>query len=265
MKQTIFTKQIITAAALAGLLVATTAAQPLPAASILPVPFFHDYWGTAPTAGMMVLAYLDAHGYPDLIPGEASRQTPFIDDLIASPEHIADFAHPLDTPGHILPDRSESSQPFTPDGSLANLMLTSQSAVQNAAGYTSLSDTWYGVERWAQAHQPGFQFDACYGHFCDTRLDILDGQVPADRVFETVRASLDKGLPLVAVKGRVGDAGLSTDSFIVVVGYETAPKPRLAFQDPKDTSMTLHWGELATDRDADDLGAVLYFRPLNVP
>lgn len=253
---------------LIGILFFPIVAQPaVNSGQLLQVPFYHDTWGSGPTAGMMVLAYLDAHGYPDLIPGDASQQTPAINDLIASPEHIADFAYPLDTPEQILPDRSEGAVPFTPDDSLANQMAASQSVWGFATGYTSLSMMWFGVERWAQAHHPGFQFDACYGHFCDTRMEFLGGQIPAGTVFAHVRASLDAGIPVVAVKGAFGDAGQASDDFVVIVGYEPGKNGlnQVAYLDPKDTEYTLHWGEFGPAQGTmSGFGAVLYFRPVGL-
>ena len=40
--------------------------------------------GCAPTSAGMLLGYYDAHGFPDLIPGDASTQTPAVDQAIAS-------------------------------------------------------------------------------------------------------------------------------------------------------------------------------------
>ena len=43
---------------------------------LVQVPAYSAYYGSGPTAGMMILAYWDAHGYPDLIPGRCRSADP---------------------------------------------------------------------------------------------------------------------------------------------------------------------------------------------
>ena len=225
------------------------------------VPFYTDYWGTGPTAGMMILGYWDAHGYPDLIPGDASAQTRAIDDLIASPGNIADYVDPVDKPGAILPDAyiTAGRQPH-PDNSLADLMGTSQSAILNPAGYTSESWAWFGVERWMQAHS-GPQLNVCYGHMCDTRMDFLNGPAALSEIYARVKASLDRGDPLMAVTAAHGP-DTPTDNFVVVVGYRPGNPAKLAYLDPKDRTGGLHWRHFVPAGASDGFYAVMYFEPL---
>jgi hypothetical protein len=249
----------------AGMAVSNIAASPK---LIQAVPAYDDYWGTGPTAGMMVIAYWDAHGYPDLIPGDAGVQTPAVDTLIASQEHIADYANPLDRPAAILPDAyiTAGRKPH-PDNSLADLMGTSQSEILNPTGYNSDGWMWFGVERWMQAHN-GPQLDVCYGQACDTRLDLLDGSKPLGDIYARVTSSLDLGDPVVAVTA-AHDQNTPSDDFVVVVGYLPGSPAQLAYLDPKDPTHTLHWRHFvpanapgSPAEEDDGFEAVLYFRPL---
>ena len=64
--------------------------------------------GCAPTSTGIVLGYWDGHGFPDLIPGDASTATPAVNQAIAShgtagaPGHYEDYA---------LPNESASAPP----------------------------------------------------------------------------------------------------------------------------------------------------------
>lgn len=72
--------------------------------SDVPAYIWHD--GYAPTSLGMVLGYYDGHGFPDLIPGDASDQTAnaAVDQAIASHgdsvdrSHWEDYALPKDRP-----------------------------------------------------------------------------------------------------------------------------------------------------------------------
>jgi len=208
---------------------------------------------------MMVLAYWDAHGYPDLIPGEAAQQTQAIDDLIASAEHVADYVHPLDTPARLLPDRSEIDwQTAHPDNSLADAMFASRSAVANPAGYAWEAHFWNGLAGWSLEND-GPEFIGGYGHFIDERLDVLDGSVPIDEIFARVRASLDQGSPVVGVTSV--HQGIGSDDYVVVIGYEAGTTPRLAYLDPNDPAHAVHWRDFIPATDVDGFSMVLYFRP----
>ena len=82
--------------------------------TVLPVPAYLWRDGCGPTATGMVLGYWDGHGFPDLVPGDASTDTPAAYQMIAShgtagaPGHYEDYSLPEDDAGALAPDRSET-------------------------------------------------------------------------------------------------------------------------------------------------------------
>lgn len=109
---------------------------PAPAnpAVILGVPAYIWYNGCGPTAVGVVVGYRDGQGYSDLVPGDASVQNEYVDNMIASPEHIADYAIPYDSVWTgISPDKSTVGGAHQSD-CVADFMHTSWSSDGNCWG-----------------------------------------------------------------------------------------------------------------------------------
>ncbi len=95
------------------------------------VPIYIWFRGCGPTSLGMVCGYYDTHGFPDLVPGDASTQTSAVYDVIATNAHYNDYALPLDDAGTGLKaDKSETGGAHT-DNCLADYMHTSQSIKGN--------------------------------------------------------------------------------------------------------------------------------------
>jgi hypothetical protein len=107
--------------------------------TIADVPAYRWQHGCAPTAAGMVLGYWDAHGFPLLIPGDASTQTNAVNQVIASDEHYQDYALPKDdsTTG-LLADASELGGAHT-NNCLADYMKTSFSSLKLSYGWSKVA------------------------------------------------------------------------------------------------------------------------------
>jgi autotransporter-associated beta strand protein len=132
------------------------AAVPVAAAQIVlwDVPNYDWHHGCSPTAGAMVLGYWDAHGYPNLIPGSSSLylNRSAIEDAIASPEHVADYAlyNGVDDSTYVTPykDKSELGGAHA-DNCLADFMGTSRSILGLTYGGTFVDHIGPGLEAYA--------------------------------------------------------------------------------------------------------------------
>ena len=132
------------------------------------VPAYIWYHGCVPTSGAMVLAYYDAMPqYSNLFDGDASTMTQAVMDLIASPEHIADYAlyTGYDDSGQIpFPDMSSINPAGAHvDNSLADFMLTSRSAYGLTYGGTLGGDDADGMDSYITWR--GYQANVEYALF----------------------------------------------------------------------------------------------------
>lgn len=185
--------------------------------------------GCAPTSAGMLLGYYDAHGFPDLIPGDASTQTPAVDQAIAShgtgaePRHYEDYALPKDNGGSIQPDRSQH-----PDGArhaddcLADLMGTSRSALGLAYGWSYTNRLGPAVRAYVASTCPSASVA-----FADYFI-YYSG--PRELTFAVFQAEIDAGRPMVLCVDSDGDGAI--DHAVLGIGYrETAGYPEYACLD----------------------------------
>ena len=178
----------------------------LEATIIAGVPAYLSRHGSGPTAAAMVLAYHDAHGFPELLPGDASVQTDPINLAIASQEHYNDYCFPLDTPPTILPDKSElPEEERHPDNCLADRCLTSRSLYGNYYGQTKNMDLKPGIEGFVRSG----------GKYVATAATYPFAQVD----WATVRNEVLSHRPMIFLVDADGD-GLE-DLFITVIGFYT--------------------------------------------
>ncbi len=175
-------------------------------ATILGLPVYLERHGSGPTAVGMVLGYHDGHGFPYLIPGDASTQTELVNMIIASEEHYNDYSLPLDAPPDLLPDKSElPAEERHADNCLADHFLTSRSFFGNYYGGTKEADIGPGVEAFFQAGE---------------RYVVVTESFPASSISLTaVRNELESGRPPVFAVDTDGD-GLE-DRFVAVAGINS--------------------------------------------
>jgi hypothetical protein len=177
------------------------------AAEVIPgVPAYLWRHGCGPTAVGMVLAYYDTHGFPDLLPGDASAQTDAVNLAIASVGHYNDYALPIDAAPTLLKDRSEP-----PEGdehasdSVADFMKTSWSSVENYYGWT-----------WSIDVKPGYEG---YVKLATKYDGLMSYSHSGNITFLTVRNEIESRRPVVFLVDTDGNG--VTDHFVTVVGVLT--------------------------------------------
>jgi hypothetical protein len=205
--------------------------------SDVPAYIWHD--GCAPTSLGMILGYYDAHGFPDLIPGDASSQTAnaAVDQAIAShgsasdPGHWEDYALPKETSSSIKPDKSEppAGDEHVSD-SVADFMETSWSAAGLPYGWSRINLVGSAFRDYVALADPSATADSSdywYGASWGSRL-----------TFAVLQGEIDAGRPMVFYVDCTGD-GVS-DHAIVAIGYrETGESPEYAYWDTWDR--TVQW------------------------
>lgn len=172
-------------------------------ATAVGLPAYLERHGSGPTAAAMVFAYHDAHGFPYLLPGDASAQTELVNLAIASQEHYDDYALPLDAPPTLLPDKSElPPEERHADNCLADFCQTSRSLYGNYYGWTRDADLGAGIEAFVRS---------------GGRYIVITDAFPASMITPTtVRNELASGRPLVFSVDT--DADGTEDRFVAVAG-----------------------------------------------
>jgi hypothetical protein len=178
------------------------------------VPAYLWRHGCGPTAAGMVIGYYDTHGFPLLIPGDASTQTNAVDQAIATGDgaatHYSDYSLPMDSsPNPIQPDLSEPpAGDEHASNSLADFMRTSWSSENNYYGwawFSHVDDSFEGYVPWAEtayhAHYGVGTFSESWGDF--TWQDLKD--------------EINLSRPMVFLVDSDGNGG--TDHFVTVIGW----------------------------------------------
>ena len=197
--------------------------------TILSVPVYLWRDGCAPTATGMVLGYWDGHGFPDLVPGDASTDTPAAYQMIAThgtagaPGHYEDYSLPEDDAGALAADRSEKpAGDEHPADSVADLMHTSWSAEGLPYGWSYTDMVGPAFAGYVDLRLSGVTtsyHDYYYGSYGSSSL-----------TFTLLRQQIDAGRPLVLCVDCTGD-GLS-DHAVTGIGYrETSGYPEYACWD----------------------------------
>jgi hypothetical protein len=178
----------------------------LEATIIQGVPAYLSRHGSGPTAAAMVLAYHDAHGFQELLPGDTSVQTDQVNLAIASQEHYNDYCLPLDAPPAILADKSELPEKERhPDNCLADHCLTSRSLYGNYYGQTKGIDLKPGIENFVRSG----------GRYVATAATYPFAQVD----WTTIRNEVLSNRPMVFLMDADGDS--LEDLFVTVIGFYT--------------------------------------------
>ena len=190
-------------------------------ATVVGLPAYLERHGSGPTAAAMVFAYHDGHGFPYLLPGNASAQTGLINLAIASEEHYNDYALPLDAPPDLIPDKSElPPEERHADNCLADYCLTSRSFYGNYYGWTRDSDLGPGIE--AYVRSGGLYlviteaFPASLINLTTVRNELASGRPPVFAVDTDADGMEDR---FVAVAGVNSDAGI--DYYGCYTGLDT--------------------------------------------
>ena len=178
------------------------------------VPAYIWFNGCGPTSGAMILGYWNwlerSKGYDWVMPGDSSEQTQMVNDVIASPQHIADYALPHDdeTTGLRL-DKSEP--PFGNahvNNSLADDMSTSFSSRGNFWGWSWFSDVSKAFEGYLGRANPGdFSVQTYNIRMNDSTLN-----------FEVFKSFIDRDIPVMLLVDSNGDG--QTDHFVPAYGYD---------------------------------------------
>lgn len=174
------------------------------------VPAYLWRHGCGPTAAGMLMGYWDLQGFRELLPGEAARQTPMINQAITSAASHTDYAAPLDSLGSgLLPDKSQFGGAHT-SNSLADFLRTSWSSANNIYGWTKLEDTADGLVAYTDYinRTRGMQYAAAaynefWGNF--TWSEFVN--------------QIDAGRPLLLVVDTEGDN--VSDHYVTAIGYRT--------------------------------------------
>ena len=193
---------------------------------IADVPAYYWYRGCGPTAAGMIIGYWDSKGYDALVPGDASTQTAAVDDMIASPEHYADYAQPIDsTSTGILPDKSSTGGAHA-NNSVADWMQTSWSSRNNYYGWSWFSNMDDGLEGYAQST----------GYANADAWNETWGALEWDDLV----AEVDAGRPMLFLVDTDGNA--YTDHIVTAIGYD-ATTNQYAAHNTWDYSV--HWYDFA--------------------
>ncbi len=198
----------------------------------------------------MVIGYYDSHGFPNLIPGDASTQTDEVNQAIASqrteadPGHYRDYSLPEDSPEDILPDRSELPEGDEhPSDCVADFSRTSFSADNTA--YSGTRDLYVG---------PGFvsyiawRYQECTPAFEQYWMD--DGTL----TWTVLTNQIDAGRPMVFLVDTDGDG--KGNHYVTVIGYREAPDPEYRCLDTWGTKKALQWHHFVPSGGGDPWGVL---------
>lgn len=209
------------------------------------VPAYEWRHGCGPTAAGMVVGYWDGEGCGWLVPGDASSQTPSVDEMIASEgpaSNYSDYCLPIDIYPDLFPDNSEPPAGDEHwDECVADYMKTSQSWHQNRYGWSWFSHVGPAMENYVYGlGQGGYLAVADNLYWWDSSLN-----------WDSFRAEIDARRPLVLLVDT--DADGSTDHFVPAIGYDVVGGvERYACYNTWDTD--IHWFEFAPMADGQPWG-----------
>ena len=219
------------------------------------VPAYEWYHGCSPTAGMMIMGYWDAYGYSALIPGSNSWSSnkSAIQNAIASPEHVADYAlcNGVNDEDYSSPytDKSELGGAHG-NNCLADFMHTSFSSEELTYGSTWNSKFGGGMEACASWRAYSFTAGGDYSSM-PTWADFTKG--------------IKFGRPMELGVDTDGDG--EVDHSVTAIGYrDTSGYREYACRDTWNTSSIPRWERFRAVSGAYDWGieGMNTFRPAGV-
>jgi len=188
----------------------------------------------------MLVGYWDTRWFGKLIPGDASPQSPAVEEMIASSQgaanHYTDYALPLDATPSLLPDRSElPAGDEHASNSLADFMFTSFSSQGNFYGWSWFSDFGPALQGYVA------YINATYGaSYYVTTADYYIFNNSFN--WSLLQSEIDAGRPLGLLVDTNADG--ITDHFITAIGYDdSAGVQTYAALNTWDTEV--HWYEFA--------------------
>jgi hypothetical protein len=197
------------------------------------VPAYEWNHGSAPTAAGMIMAYWDARGYPNLVPGDNSALqddlvghyrpdgpydpndgNPYVNEMIASAGHNANYWDPNAGPMEGTAD--PMADPGHTDDCIADFMKTSRSniVIKVPGDGTAAIDLENGETLWVYAAN-GIADYAAYKQ-CSFRVGV-DGTF----TLEDLRHEIDGNRPVLAHLYAPGPD--YHDYYIVLYGYVNYP------------------------------------------
>ena len=203
------------------------------------VPAYTWRHGCGPTATGMVAGYYDAHGFDDLIPGDAGAQTTAVLQAIASDQrdgggigHYQDYSMPRDDSGPVQGDRSAApAGDEHASDSVADFMHTSWSVEGLTYGGSWTDMVGPAFTEFVGNRQPAYT--ASYH-------DYYVGDPISTTTWSVYKREVDAGRPMVLIVDCNGDGGI--DHAITGVGYrETGDLREYAYYNTWDTSV--HWAQ----------------------
>ena len=203
----------------------------------------YDTWynGCTPTATSMVLAYWDARGYGNLLPGDASTQTQAVEDATASPEHIADYAL------YDGVDDSEDAETTTDlselggahaSNSIADFLKTSWSAEGVAYGFTAHNNITPGIEAYLAY--------VGYAGQLDVSNSLLYG---SGMGWGTFTSEINAGRPVLLSVDSNADG--VTDHSVAAIGYDIG-SGQYAYANTWDSDV--QWSDFTAVQDGVSFG-----------
>ncbi|NQU67234.1 MAG: T9SS type A sorting domain-containing protein [Candidatus Marinimicrobia bacterium] len=235
---------------------------PIPPASVRPktqdirlrdmfleVPGYSWRHGCGPTALGMIIGFYDTNGFDELIPGDATSQTLFVNQVIASegdsndPQHYEDYSQPIDDIySGILADKSE-----IPEGdehasnSIADFMRTS----------FSVDGSYYGSSNSAYIEQAFTD----YVNYTNPELVVSTdfySSITSPLTWEILIDEINSSRPMVFIVDTDGDGG--TDHYVAVVGYRESPSPQYGCLDTWAPVEVVRWCDFEAISEGQEWG-----------
>jgi len=191
--------------------------------TIIGVPSYIWHRGCGPTALGMVIGYYDTHGFTDLIDGDASTQTSYVNDAIANSNHYSDYSLPIDSPPNLLADKSQLGGAHS-SNCIADFMNTSWSSRSNYWGWSWSNDIAPAFTNYIQMRNSTYVVSTSYQYF------------NTGTSWNNFKSEIDSNKPVVLLVDSNGDG--YTDHFVTGIGYDDTGM-LYAIYDTWDHS--IHW------------------------
>ncbi len=167
------------------------------------VPSYLWQHGCGPTALGMVIGYYDIHGYPELMIGDASTQTTYVNSAIANNDHYNDYSEPIDYFPDLYADKSELGGAHI-SNCIADYMHTSWSLDANRYGWSYSNKVSDAFAEYVD-QQSSYSTYVNYENYNSGSWDMYKAQINNNR-------------PVVLLVDTDGDA--ETDHFVTGIGYD---------------------------------------------